>query len=453
MISSPPGRVTFRFRMYSNCMSSNCCFGFILQNSIRHNLSLHSKFVRVQNEGSGKSSWWTINPDAKGGKTSRRRSGSLDSAPKTERKGRGRSKKEKKEVDEAPTSPHLSVITKANRSPSPSTVSPTSSSSDSLQTIPESSDSPLPFFLNDSFGRPRTNSDLSTVSVNSLGRSGSPVVDELDNEEPICVPTITSTPNPVADELIELADSMTLEPYNNGTMKTNLSPVSALLPHDQPQNDLNMTNMNSTLPVNGFENGYENGFLPGAPAQQQQLNPEVMQTTVQQLYTGVRVSQFQGGFTRQDLATQDAPRMMQPPPYPEHNMEIQQTHANMFSGFGFGSNNQRPNQNSQPQNCNFTDPYLHQVTTPSIIIENHPLQQNLNRMANQLDFMSQKFPSDLELCDTFEGGLECDMDSIIHDELSMGDGALDFNFEQFISQSAFPNTPPVTVGELSGRLY
>ena len=82
----------------------------LLQNSIRHNLSLHSKFVRVQNEGNGKSSWWMLNPDAKGGKTSRRRSGSLDSAPKTERK-RGRSKKEKiKEEDgESPSSPRLSV--------------------------------------------------------------------------------------------------------------------------------------------------------------------------------------------------------------------------------------------------------------------------------------------------------------------------------------------------------
>ena len=35
-----------------------------------------------------------LNPDAKGGKTSRRRSGSLDSAPKSEKK-RGRSRKEK----------------------------------------------------------------------------------------------------------------------------------------------------------------------------------------------------------------------------------------------------------------------------------------------------------------------------------------------------------------------
>ena len=36
----------------------------IFQNSIRHNLSLHSRFVRVQNEGSGKSSWWMLNPEA-----------------------------------------------------------------------------------------------------------------------------------------------------------------------------------------------------------------------------------------------------------------------------------------------------------------------------------------------------------------------------------------------------
>uniref|UniRef100_A0A672FHK6 Forkhead box O6 a n=1 Tax=Salarias fasciatus TaxID=181472 RepID=A0A672FHK6_SALFA len=38
-------------------------------NSIRHNLSLHTRFIRVQNEGTGKSSWWMLNPD--GGKMGR----------------------------------------------------------------------------------------------------------------------------------------------------------------------------------------------------------------------------------------------------------------------------------------------------------------------------------------------------------------------------------------------
>ncbi|XP_067144856.1 forkhead box protein O-like [Centruroides vittatus] len=60
------------------------------KNSIRHNLSLHNRFMRVQNEGTGKSSWWMLNPDAKPGKTPRRKANS--SEYNHERK-RGRSKK------------------------------------------------------------------------------------------------------------------------------------------------------------------------------------------------------------------------------------------------------------------------------------------------------------------------------------------------------------------------
>ena len=83
------------------------------QNSIRHNLSLHSRFMRVQNEGTGKSSWWMINKEAKttGGKSSRRRpsnaSSSSSAVDGTEartatatggpgKKPRGRSKKQPK---------------------------------------------------------------------------------------------------------------------------------------------------------------------------------------------------------------------------------------------------------------------------------------------------------------------------------------------------------------------
>lgn len=62
------------------------------QNSVRHNLSLHSRFVKVQNDTSGKSSWWTVNLDAKSGRTSRRRSHSVDNtnapSPKTRKKER-----------------------------------------------------------------------------------------------------------------------------------------------------------------------------------------------------------------------------------------------------------------------------------------------------------------------------------------------------------------------------
>ena len=62
---------------------SFCFFCVCLQNSIRHNLSLHTRFIRVQNEGTGKSSWWMLNPDGtKCGKAPRRRAVSMDNSTK-----------------------------------------------------------------------------------------------------------------------------------------------------------------------------------------------------------------------------------------------------------------------------------------------------------------------------------------------------------------------------------
>uniref|UniRef100_A0A667Y3M6 Forkhead box O6 b n=1 Tax=Myripristis murdjan TaxID=586833 RepID=A0A667Y3M6_9TELE len=53
------------------------------KNSIRHNLSLHTRFIRVQNEGTGKSSWWMLNPEGgKMGKGPRRRAASIDNGTK-----------------------------------------------------------------------------------------------------------------------------------------------------------------------------------------------------------------------------------------------------------------------------------------------------------------------------------------------------------------------------------
>uniref|UniRef100_A0A5S6QA24 Forkhead box protein O n=1 Tax=Trichuris muris TaxID=70415 RepID=A0A5S6QA24_TRIMR len=67
------------------------------KNSIRHNLSLHSRFMRIQNEGPGKSSWWVIDPDAKPGKSSRRRAGSMEISKKLEKK-RGRVRKKMEQL-------------------------------------------------------------------------------------------------------------------------------------------------------------------------------------------------------------------------------------------------------------------------------------------------------------------------------------------------------------------
>ncbi|XP_056142724.1 forkhead box protein O6b [Lampris incognitus] len=65
------------------------------KNSIRHNLSLHTRFIRVQNEGTGKSSWWMLNPEGgKMGKAPRRRAVSMDNSTKyLKTKGRIRGKR------------------------------------------------------------------------------------------------------------------------------------------------------------------------------------------------------------------------------------------------------------------------------------------------------------------------------------------------------------------------
>uniref|UniRef100_A0A8R1HNW9 Forkhead box protein O n=1 Tax=Caenorhabditis japonica TaxID=281687 RepID=A0A8R1HNW9_CAEJA len=70
------------------------------KNSIRHNLSLHARFMRIQNEGAGKSSWWVINPDARPGRNPRRtreRSNTIESTTKAqlEKSRRGAKKRVK----------------------------------------------------------------------------------------------------------------------------------------------------------------------------------------------------------------------------------------------------------------------------------------------------------------------------------------------------------------------
>ncbi|KAM6946301.1 forkhead box protein O1-A [Aplochiton taeniatus] len=72
------------------------------KNSIRHNLSLHSRFMRVQNEGTGKSSWWMLNPEGgKSGKSPRRRAASMDNNSKFT-KSRGRAAKKKLSLQGGP---------------------------------------------------------------------------------------------------------------------------------------------------------------------------------------------------------------------------------------------------------------------------------------------------------------------------------------------------------------
>ena len=50
--------------------------------------------MRVQNEGTGKSSWWMLNPDAKPGKAARRRATTLETSKYEKKRGRIKKKLE-----------------------------------------------------------------------------------------------------------------------------------------------------------------------------------------------------------------------------------------------------------------------------------------------------------------------------------------------------------------------
>ena len=451
----------------------------LLQNSIRHNLSLHSKFVRVQNEGNGKSSWWMLNPDAKGGKTSRRRSGSLDSAPKSEKK-RGRTKKEKiKEEDgESPSSPRLSVTrARDGRANSPGNVSPTnSSSSDSLLTIPES-ESPLPFPLSDSFARPRTSSNASTVS--SLSGRLSPIPAHGDELEVPCedhVPSnsfnMTSTSTPVAEELTQMANSMSLETFaaENNRLKQTLSPIQPSLHPSEPHNDLGIAavsnGMSSKISSSFGDTSYNNsGYIQPIQRTQQSLSPEILppQTIVapRPAYGNLRVfnqAPQQPHFQQRSYCSPQERQNTTPARVNDmfcrdQEMEVQQSPDNsMFPNFQPNYANGINGLAQNHQTYTYTsDPFIQQhVGAGPVMMENgnhslqgHPFTRVTNN--NQLEFMNGKFPSDLEL-NAFNDDFDCDLESIICDEMNMGDGGFDINLEQFISQ--IPN-----VGEIRSGLY
>ncbi|KAG7321773.1 hypothetical protein KOW79_014631 [Hemibagrus wyckioides] len=116
------------------------------KNSIRHNLSLHSRFVRVQNEGTGKSSWWMLNPEGgKNGKSPRRRAASMDNTGKFA-KSRGRAAKKKLGLQGGPDAGAESPGSQYSKWPG----SPNSHSNDDLEAW--------------TTFRPRTSSNASTVS-------------------------------------------------------------------------------------------------------------------------------------------------------------------------------------------------------------------------------------------------------------------------------------------------
>ncbi|XP_066524865.1 forkhead box protein O3a [Hoplias malabaricus] len=173
------------------------------KNSIRHNLSLHSRFVRVQNEGTGKSSWWMVNPEGgKGGKVPRRRAVSMDNSNKLIKSARGRAAKKKAAFQAAQDG-----SSESSSSLSKWTGSPTSRSSDELDAWTDF--------------RSRTNSNASTISGRLSPILANLEVDEVPDDDSPLSPMLYSSPSSMSPstgltELPRLADLAGTMNLNDG---------------------------------------------------------------------------------------------------------------------------------------------------------------------------------------------------------------------------------------------
>ncbi|XP_070705756.1 forkhead box protein O3B [Pempheris klunzingeri] len=480
------------------------------KNSIRHNLSLHSRFIRVQNEGTGKSSWWMINPEGgKGGKAPRRRAVSMDNSNKYTKSARGRAAKKKAALQAA------AAAAGEGGGDSPSGLSkwpgsPTSRSSEDLDAWTDF--------------RSRTNSNASTLSGRLSPILANPELDEVPDDEPPLSPMLYSSPgralspgntttngksvptelprladlagtmnlnDGLTDDLMDVLDNINLVPSVSGQATPNGS--SGFNFGSKPNGLVSPSSTSSPSPnssSNGGGNGYSNSIF-GPHTTGSSLRPSPMQTiqeNKQTSFSSISLSRF-GSQTLQDLLNSDSHSdvmMTQSDP-----LMSQASAAAIIS------------QNSRRGLILRNDPVMTFGTTGGlqgsqveILQSNNHNQSSLrssngglnlaneaNALANakqqlllsplggngsssmQIDtsiflngtvgssggICQDRFPTDLDL-DMFNSSLECDMDSIIRNELMDADD-LDFNFESLANMNGvgnFTNTKQTTQSWVPG---
>ncbi|XP_061560021.1 forkhead box protein O3B [Phycodurus eques] len=464
------------------------------KNSIRHNLSLHSRFIRVQNEGTGKSSWWMINPDGgKGGKAPRRRAVSMDNSNKYTKSARGRAAKKKAALQAA------AAAAGDGNGESPSGLSkwpgsPTSRSSEELDAWTDF--------------RSRTNSNASTLSGRLSPILANPELDEVPDDEPPLSPMLYSSPgralspgnvangkpapaelprladlagtmnlnDGLTDELMDDLDNINLVPTASGQVPSNGTSGFAFVPKS---NGLGSPSPSASPSSNSSSNGggnYSNSIF-GSHTPGSSLRPSPMQTiqeNKQTSFSSISTSRF-GSVTLQDLLNSDRHNdvmMTQSDPLMSQASAAAIVSQNSRRGvmlrndpimtFGTGGGVQG-SQGEMLQSNN------HNLSSVKSVTRGLNLANEVNALTNakqqlllsplggngstsmQIDtsiFLNgavsssggvcqDRFPTDLDL-DMFNGSLECDMDSIIRNELMDADG-LDFNFDSLVNMNGVTN--------------
>lgn len=365
------------------------------KNSIRHNLSLHNRFMRVQNEGTGKSSWWMLNPDAKPGKSVRRRAASMETSKYEKRRGRAR-----KRVEAIRQQAALGLATNPLNDATPS---PSSSVSENLDSFPESPLHSGNFQLSPDF-RQRASSNAS-----SCGRL-SPIQSIVGIESPWTYPP----------ELADLANNpddggQTVEPELNAQGQTQLDQLAGSLADE--------LTLQQTDFFKGFSQATTIHSQPPPPYQPPQ--PYSLHATVAQPF----------GFPQQQNQC-PIHRLQQCTCMLQNN-----TRESMSPASGTGMSPSYPHSEPSPDYAMLVGARVIQSRTPSTsppltpntVCSMMTSSQNYNTPQTLMGQFMEALNNQTNIDDininleSFPGGLECNVDEVIKHELSM-EGSLDFNF-------------------------
>ncbi|KAM9154965.1 forkhead box protein O3 [Pangshura tecta] len=456
------------------------------KNSIRHNLSLHSRFIRVQNEGTGKSSWWMINPDGgKGGKPPRRRAVSMDNSNKyTKSRGRAAKKKAALQAAQEATEDSPSQLSKWPGSP-------TSRSSDELDAWTDF--------------RSRTNSNASTISGRLSPILASTELDDVQDDDAPLSPMLYNSPSsmspsvnkPCTVELPRLTDMAGTMNLNDGLtdnliMDDLLDNITLPSPQQSPSGGLMQRSSSFPYGSKGSGLGSPSSNFNSAvfgPSSLNSLRQSPMQTiqenkqatfssishynnqTLQDLLASESLSHSDVMMTQSDplmsqastaVSAQNSRRsiMLRSDPMMSFAAQSNQgslvnqnllhhQHQSQNSSLGGSRALSNSISNMGLNDTNNLGSSKHQQQSPinqSMQTLSDSLSGSLYSTSVNLPVMGHdKFPSDLDL-DIFNGSLECDMESIIRSELMDADG-LDFNFDSLISSQ---HVVSLNVGSFTG---
>uniref|UniRef100_A0A8D0L123 Forkhead box O4 n=1 Tax=Sphenodon punctatus TaxID=8508 RepID=A0A8D0L123_SPHPU len=396
------------------------------QNSIRHNLSLHSKFIKVHNEATGKSSWWMLNPEGgKSGKAPRRRAASMDNSSSKLAKVRGKVSK-KKAALQAP---------QEATADSPGSQFPKWPGSPSSRSNEESD-------VWTSF-RPRTSSNASTVSVRL-----SPILPEQDDlPDDELLPSLvysssSSNVPPTVTEELELIDGLNL-----------MSPSSSLLPAQQPpSSSLGQRTSSFSLRTQStagqtsaaFSNSL---FNPVEISLQSPVNRFSGPQTLEALLTSNSPPPSDVMMTQVDPVLAQSGGRLNNQTFLLLGRQPTQTKMSPVNRLGKPSEKQPdsvgagtlPSQLAPSQNtASMTTLKASGPAASAQAVRMGP-QPLLPVGGPSPSSVSQdRLPLDLDV-DMYMENIECDVDYIINSDLMDGEG-LDFNFEPILSSPSYPST-------------